>query len=63
VIPMALRGLWGSFFSRYGGTAMRRPFRRVWSRIEVVCDVPIEPGLATAATLEARVLELRGDRR
>lgn len=28
VIPMALRGLWGSFFSRKGGRAMSRPFRR-----------------------------------
>ena len=25
VVPMALRGLWGSFFSRKGGAAMRRP--------------------------------------
>src|SRR3989449_1291895 len=34
VVPMALRGLWGSFFSRVDGRAMRRPFRRFWSRIE-----------------------------
>lgn len=25
VIPIALRGLWGSFFSRWGGTALRYP--------------------------------------
>ena len=25
VVPVALRGLWGSFFSREGGAAMRRP--------------------------------------
>ena len=39
VIPMALRGLWGSFFSRYGGEAfslpvdarVRRGFRHSWS--------------------------------
>src|SRR5262249_7315455 len=47
VVPMALRGLWGSFFSRYGGAAMRRPFRRIWSRIEVVCDAALAPELAT----------------
>src|SRR4029453_2617716 len=34
VVPMALRGLWGSFFSREGGPAMRQPFRRFWSHIE-----------------------------
>lgn len=28
VVPMALRGLWGSFFSRKGGAAMTKPFRR-----------------------------------
>ncbi len=61
VIPMALRGLWGSFFSRFGGAAMRRPFRRFWSRIEVVCGVPVAPEMATAPALEAQVLTLRGD--
>ena len=61
VIPMALRGLWGSFFSRYGGAAMRRPFRRFWSRIEVACGTPIPPEEATAESLTTRVLALRGD--
>jgi 1-acyl-sn-glycerol-3-phosphate acyltransferase len=28
VVPMALSNLWGSFFSRKGGAAMTRPFRR-----------------------------------
>jgi len=63
VVPMALCGLWGSFFSRFGGAAMRRPFRRVWSRIEVVCGSPLTPAEATAEALRARVLALRGDRR
>jgi 1-acyl-sn-glycerol-3-phosphate acyltransferase len=61
VVPLALRGLWGSFFSRMGGPAMRRPFRRFWSRIEVVAGPPIPPEFATAAALQARVAELRGD--
>jgi 1-acyl-sn-glycerol-3-phosphate acyltransferase len=63
VVPMALRGLWGSFFSRYGGAPMRRPFRRVWSRIEVVCGTAVAPERATADVLRERVLTLRGDRR
>jgi 1-acyl-sn-glycerol-3-phosphate acyltransferase len=33
-IPMALTNLWGSFFSRHGGSAMSRPFKRgLWSRV------------------------------
>ncbi len=63
VIPMALRGLWGSFFSRDGGRAMRRPFRRFWSRIEVVAAAPIPPDAISAEALQAQVLALRGDRR
>ena len=34
VVPMALRGLWGSMFSRKDGPALSRPFRRgLFSRI------------------------------
>jgi 1-acyl-sn-glycerol-3-phosphate acyltransferase len=62
VVPMALRGLWGSFFSRKGGPAMTRPFRRgVFSRIGLAVASPIPPEAATPEVLQARVLELRGD--
>ena len=61
VVPMALRGLWGSFFSRRGGAAMRRPFRRLWSRIEVVAGPAIAPESATAEALQGIVLALRGE--
>jgi 1-acyl-sn-glycerol-3-phosphate acyltransferase len=61
VVPMALRGLWGSFFSRMGGPAMRRPFRRFWSRIEVVAGEPVAPGAANAEALQGAILALRGD--
>jgi 1-acyl-sn-glycerol-3-phosphate acyltransferase len=60
VIPMALRGLWGSFFSRWGGTAMRYP-RGIFSNIGFVIDQPIAPALATPETLQAKVGALRGD--
>src|SRR5581483_10807238 len=49
VVPMALRGLRGGFFSRKDGRAMRRPFRRVWSRIELVCAAPVPASEATSA--------------
>ncbi len=62
VIPMALRGLWGSFFSRWGGVAMRYP-RGVFSSIALVIDLPVEPQRVTPEGLQAKVAELRGDRK
>ena len=63
VVPMALRGLWGSFFSRVSdGKAMRR-FRGVFSRIALVAGAPIAPANATPEILQGVVLALRGDRR
>lgn len=62
VIPMALRGLWGSFFSRKGGPAMTKPFRRgIWSSIALVVGSPIAPGQATLPNLQQQVTALRGD--
>lgn len=61
VVPMALRGLWGSFFSRIEGHAMTKPFRRgFWSPIELVAGPPIPASEVTAKTLEAYVKQLRG---
>jgi len=61
VVPMALRGLWGSFFSRsYEGRAMRR-WRGVFSRISLVVAPPVPPAEATPEALQAIVLALRGD--
>jgi 1-acyl-sn-glycerol-3-phosphate acyltransferase len=62
VVPMALRGLWGSFFSRKDGPAMRRPFRRgAFSRIGLAVGAPVPPAEATPAALQSQVLALRGD--
>ena len=42
VVPMALRGLWGSFFSRRYGPAMSKPsLLRPFSRIALVADAPV----------------------
>ena len=63
VIPLALSGLWGSFFSRaYGGKAMRR-VRGVFSRIGLTAGAPVAPGEADPGHLHATVLALRGSRR
>ena len=62
VVPLALRGLWGSFFSRKGGPAMSKPFRRgVLSRIELVVGRALSPHRVAPEDLQAKVLELRGD--
>lgn len=61
VYPIALRGLWGSLFSRSGGRAfLKRPrgFRR---RIDVVVGQPLEPEMVSASDLRQRVLDLRDE--
>jgi hypothetical protein len=62
VIPMALRGLWGSFFSRKDGAAMSKPARFVpFRRIGLAVDAPVPPAAAAPERLQAQVLALRGD--
>jgi 1-acyl-sn-glycerol-3-phosphate acyltransferase len=58
VIPIGLKGLWGSFFSRKGGAALRRPFRRFWSRIDLSVGTPVPPGAVRADDLARRVAAL-----
>ncbi|PHV11194.1 MFS transporter [Chitinimonas sp. BJB300] len=61
VIPMALRGLWGSFFSRKDGTAMLKMPRRIWSRITLVASTPVPVTELDLADLQTRVGTLRGN--
>ena len=63
VIPMALRGMWGSFFSRRYGAAMQRPPRRFWSRITLVASAPVSADKVSAGDLQQQVLLLRGSER
>jgi hypothetical protein len=61
VVPMALRGLWGSFFSRKDGPAMTRPWRlRPFAKIGLAAGEPVAATAATPEALQARVAELRG---
>ncbi|MDQ3159475.1 MAG: 1-acyl-sn-glycerol-3-phosphate acyltransferase, partial [Pseudomonadota bacterium] len=62
VIPMALRNMWGSLWSRRDSRLgqMRVP-RRFRAQVEVVAGTPVDGVDATAAMLEARVRMLRGD--
>jgi len=65
VVPMALRGLWGSFFSRKYGRAMSRPallLRRFREPVELVASAAVPAAAFDTAELEAQVRGLRGDR-
>ena len=68
VIPMALRGMWSSMWSRRNARAeggrlarMRVP-RRFRAHVEVVADAPVQAETVSAESLEAQVRALRGDR-
>ncbi|GGY58873.1 MFS transporter [Marinobacter zhanjiangensis] len=61
VVPMALQGLWGSFFSNRGGPAFRHLPKRFWSKVHLRAGDPVPPEQASMATLEQQVRELRGD--
>lgn len=62
VIPMALRNMWGSLWSKRDSRLgqMRVP-RRFRAHVEVVAGEPVDGIEATAEVLEARVRGLRGD--
>ena len=60
VVPLALRGLWGSYFSHMNGPALSRPPRRFHSRIELAVGRIIPPHGLTAERLRWVVLGLRG---
>ena len=56
VIPLALQNLWGSFFSRAGGAAMSKPFRRgLFSRVGLVAGDAVDAAAVTPASLRERV--------
>lgn len=62
VIPMALRGLWGSMLSRSPGNPFERSFRRgAFSRLSLVVGMPMAPAVATPDALYEQVRALRGD--
>ncbi len=60
VVPMALSGLWGSFFSRKGGPAMTKPFRRgIFNRVELAIGTPIAASELMHTSLQDIVTKLR----
>jgi len=62
VIPMALRGLWGSVFSRDPSNVFERSFARGWrSRLALAVGRPVPPQEVTPEALHEQVLALRGE--
>lgn len=61
VIPIALRGMWGSISSRKNGAAFSKLPRRLRSPVEVNVGVPIMPSHVSPEVLQAEVEKLRGD--
>ncbi|WP_438281627.1 MFS transporter [Pseudomonas alabamensis] len=60
VIPLALQGLWGSFFSRDPNKGL---FKRFWSRVTLVAGDPVPAEAAKPSVLREKVAALRGDLR
>jgi 1-acyl-sn-glycerol-3-phosphate acyltransferase len=62
VIPMALRGLWGSLLTRDPGGLFERSFTRgLRSQLALAVGTPVAPEQATPEYLQQQVLALRGD--
>src|SRR5258706_10162209 len=64
VVPLALKGLWGSFFSRRDGPAMTRPFlliRNVFKKIGLEAGGALAPAAATPEGLQLEVQRMRRD--
>ena len=61
VVPMALRGLWGSYFSRRYGPAMSKPLLLRWlAKVELVVGEAVPPEKGAPELLQEIVTELRG---
>lgn len=62
VVPVALQGLWGSFFSRAGGRAMAKPFRRgAFSVVGVAVGPALPANEVTPPRLREEVSRLLAD--
>lgn len=60
VIPMALDGMWGSFFSRKHGKVMSKPFSRFRARVHLKVGEPLDPEGLTSKRLGEITAEMGG---
>ena len=60
-IPIALKGLWGSYFSLKHGKVASKPliiFKTIWSKITVDISSPVLPQEVTALGLEEKIQKM-----
>ena len=58
VVPMALNGLWGSFFSHKDKPAFTKRPKRFWSKVSLEADKPWQPESVTAGKLEQKIRDM-----
>jgi 1-acyl-sn-glycerol-3-phosphate acyltransferase len=63
VVPLALTGLWGTFFSRAGAGVMRRLPKPLWHKVILRIGPALAPAGVTRASLQQRVTELGAEQR
>ncbi len=63
VVPLALKGMWGTWFSRHRGRALKGVPSAFMKRISLVSGPPVPAAEANRVTMYERVSELRGDER
>jgi 1-acyl-sn-glycerol-3-phosphate acyltransferase len=63
VIPAAISGLWGSWFSRKKSGGLRRIPGRLFARVDIRIGEPVPANQATADGLQMLVRTLRGGKR
>ena len=61
VVPMAIRGMWASIFSRSGMINTLRLPSRIRARVHILAEAPVAGSSATAAVLEEKVKAMRGE--
>src|SRR6185369_540696 len=58
VVPLALDGLWGSLFSRYGKGPLRRRFGHLWQPVSLSVGTPLTPGAVSVEAVEQSITAL-----
>ena len=61
VVPLAIRGMWGTWWSRHKGRAMSGMPKSFMKRVTVVAGPAVEADQANRMVLEEKVKELRGE--
>jgi len=61
VVPMAIRGMWSSIFSRSGLLNTLRLPSRLRAHVTILADAPVDGATAKAAALEEKVKAMRGE--